>query len=220
MTTNLKDMKGLVFNRLIVIGRDLTKPKTYVYWNCKCSCGNTKSVRADSLRGGFIQSCGCFGKEMRAEANTKHGMTQIGIKDSSYTAWSNMKSRCLNEKHPEYPNYGGRNITICDSWKTDYLIFNYEMGPKPNNTSLDRVDNNKGYYKENCRWASLSVQNNNKRNNNYITFNGKTLTLTDWAREINIQPAALYTRIKLGWSTEKMLTTPIDETMRRNIKCQ
>lgn len=140
---------------------DLTKqfPRTSkkgLEWQCLCRCGNIKFIREESLRKGVSTSCGFCG---------------YGIKyPAAYSSWLNMRQRCTNPNNTNYSNYGGRGITICKEWDK-FINFFEDMGSPPTDSvtgesySLDREENDKGYYKANCRWASRITQNNNKSNN-------------------------------------------------------
>lgn len=113
----------------------------------------------------------------------------------------NMKSRCYNENFPRYKYYGGRGITICDEWKNSpemFMFWAIENGYRDDLT-IDRIDNNKGYSPENCRWVDFFIQNNNSTNNRYIEYDGKRMSLSDWARFIGIRKSTLVGRLRLGW---------------------
>lgn len=141
-------------------------------WLCECECGNTTEVVLSSLRNGNTQSCGCLQKE-RARNNVTHNRT----KTSEYYAWSNMIQRCTNKNNPEYKNYGARGITVCDKWKNSFEKFLEDMGEKPlRGLSLDRIDNNKGYFKENCRWTTGYTQAVNQRNKKNKTTGIKNIS--------------------------------------------
>lgn len=132
---------------------------------------------------------------------------------SEYYSWKHMKRRVLDEKNPCYKDYGGRGITICSEWlKFDNFLA--DMGPKPSKGhSIERENNNLGYCKSNCKWASAKEQANNKRNNRRVTINGQTKTLAQWAESIGIGKSTLHHRIgKLGWSLEDAISKPIGKT--------
>ena len=152
-----ENLSGQQFNRLTAIDRDIEKTKR-VYWRCKCECGKAVSVAACDLKSSHTKSCGCVNQESRVTNNTKHGYNRTPI----YVAWSNMWARCTNPKRRDYKNYGGRGITVCDTWKS-FEAFLADMGDKPQNKSLDRINNDKGYAPENCRWATSSEQRRNQR---------------------------------------------------------
>lgn len=148
------------FGRLLVVEDTQESKKGNKIWLCKCDCGKTIKVMSISLRNGNTQSCGCLKKEKIKKSNTKHNKS----KTSEYYAWSNMIQRCSNPKNKEYKNYGGRGILVSNEWKNDFNKFLKDMGEKPNkNLSLDRIDNNKGYCKENCRWTDSYEQSINQR---------------------------------------------------------
>ena len=111
-----------------------------------------------------------------------------------------MLARCNNPKNPAYKNYGGRGIAVCVGWNKSFLKFYEEMGARPLECSLDRIDNSGGYNKANCKWSTQSEQNRNKRNNRSITYEGVTKCLTDWATELGIKVTTLQKRLLLGWT--------------------
>lgn len=124
-------------------------------------------------------------------------------------AWRGMIDRCVNSKHAAYHNYGGRGITVCERWIKSYSDFLEDMGVRPSNKhSLDRKENDKGYYKENCRWALKEVQDNNKRTNVNIEYQGVIKTIAQWAVIKGIRFDTLWCRLEAGWSVEKSLTEP------------
>lgn len=130
-------------------------------WICLCECGNTKTLAGNVLRSGKSRSCGCLKKEKAIAAKTTHGM----LNTKEYRSWSHMKNRCLNHKDPHYTDYGARGITVCEEWKNSFEAFFADMGIRPEgNFSIDRIDNDKGYSKENCRWVTGYTQSNNRRN--------------------------------------------------------
>lgn len=128
-----------------------------------------------------------------------------------YHSWVNMIQRCTNPNVYDYPNYGGRGITVCPEWRgrEGFYRFREDMGDRPEGTTLDRIDNDGDYYRYNCRWANSDVQANNKRSNYLLTYNGKTQSVARWAKELGISYSTLYTRLCNRWSVEEMLTTPV-----------
>lgn len=131
----------------------------------------------------------------------------------TYRTWIQMKQRCYTKSQTSYPLYGGRGIRVCPRWH-DYKNFLQDMGIKPDGMTLDRIDTNGDYHPANCRWASPQDQANNKRSNHYLTFDGKSQTITQWADEIGIQRETIKTRLKLGWPVDRILSTPIKTNMR------
>lgn len=134
----------------------------------------------------------------------KHGMARTNI----YRIWSRMIERCHNEKNKNYFNYGGRGITVCEEWRQSFINFYKDMGDRPPSMSLDRIDNNKGYSRENCRWATPEQQMANTRAANLIEYNGETLPIAQWARKLGVSRNRIRTRLKIGMSVEQALTMP------------
>lgn len=136
----------------------------------------------------------------------KHGMTDTRL----YRIWLGMRNRCSDPKHPHYKDYGGRGIEVCDEWKRDSkAFFDWSLqNGYADELTLDRVNANGNYCPENCRWATMKEQHNNKRNNIMLTFNGKTQTLSEWADETGINYHKLLMRHIRGWSAERALTKP------------
>ena len=178
---------GTKFSRLTVVskeGRD--KWGNYLY-SCKCDCGNTTIITGFSLDSENTKSCGC----LKIEKLTTH--------DSSFTreyrSYTALKSRCLNPDNDKYSYYGGRDIKVCRRWKKDFLNFYKDMGDRPRGTSIDRIDNNKGYSKANCRWTTPKVQARNRRNNKVIEYRKQTYCLAEWAEKLEINYTTLWARI-------------------------
>jgi hypothetical protein len=144
--------------------------------------------------------------------NYKHGCTTLGSRDKSnpkwraHTAWLSMKARCLNPKNKQFKDWGGRGISIDPRW-LDFAEFFADMGEPPVGTSMDRIDNDKDYCKENCRWASRKEQNRNRRMNRPLEFNGERRLIVEWAEHLGVKPRLLRVRLNRGWSVERTLTT-------------
>ena len=210
------DLTGQKFGRLTVIKRaeNYTPPcgKTQVQWYCKCECGNFCTVSGTHLKTQKVFSCGCYQKEKAKETAT-HKFTSHGAsKESIYKTWINIKSRCFNTHSERYKDHGGRGITMCDRWRNSFEAFYEDVSKLPNygkeGYSINRIDNDGNYEPNNVEWADDITQANNKRNNRLITFNGKTQTATEWARETGIKRTTITMRLdKYGWSIEKALTT-------------
>ena len=138
--------------------------------------------------------------------NFKHGLTKTPL----FRTWSNAKSRCCDKNSTPFMDYGGRGITICEEWLNDFQAFYdwaMENGYKEGLT-LDRIDNNKGYSPENCRWTTIKEQSNNRRSNKHLEFRGESKTISQWADTMGIDKETIYKRLKNGWEVEKALTTP------------
>jgi hypothetical protein len=176
-------------------------------------CGTTKSISVQSLRNGKTVSCGCYGRRMLRESNENpkiiHG--HAGRKPTKeYSTWSGMMSRCNNANHTFYDHHGGRGITVCEQWHS-FEKFLADMGERPANHSLERIDNNKGYSNDNCKWATQTHQNNNKRNNHTVTYDGRTQTISQWSAGLNMNYQTLWRRLKAGWSIEDALCKEVKE---------
>ncbi len=200
------------FERLSVLCRDGTyiSPcgNTEPLWKCRCDCGKEISVRGSMLRTGKQKSCGCYSAEMARTRLLKHGFADS---ERLYDIWNNMRDRCNNPHNPKYALYGGRGIAVCDEWD-DYSAFKEWaiLHGYQDNLSIDRIDTNEGYRPGNCRWVTQKIQCNNKRNNRYLTFNGKTKTMMEWSECIDIPYSTIRSRLnKLGWTTDRALSTPV-----------
>lgn len=189
------DLTHRVFDRLTVVRKLLPQQSgDRVRWECRCRCGSTKTVigRTNQLTSGLLRSCGCLHREVVKKNSTKHGL--YGSRE--YSAWQNIIGRCCSQQHHAFHNYGGRGITICDEWKESFEAFYCDMGSRPSDDhSIDRKDNDKGYCKENCRWATRTEQQNNRRSNLIYEFDGEIKTLAEWCREYNADYMSVYQRI-------------------------
>lgn len=135
-----------------------------------------------------------------------HGLS----KTVEYETWQSMKRRCYNTNFSQYHDYGGRGITMSESWLESFINFYNDMGPRPSDKhSIDRKDNDGPYCKENCKWSTKEEQNNNQRSNKLLTYNGKTQTVTQWAKELNCTKSSLQSRLALGWTVEDTLSIPL-----------
>src|SRR5258706_8263225 len=134
----------------------------------------------------------------------KHGYSRT----PTYMCWSDMRQRCLLPSHQDYKNYGGRGITICRRWLTSFANFLADMGEKPKGLSLDRINNNGPYSPKNCRWATPAEQSMNSRNTNFLTFNGQTMCIKEWAGKLGMKANTLSARLYSGWSVKRSLTEP------------
>lgn len=185
----------------------------------KCECGNTKVQNFFNVQSGKTISCGCLQKDIVKKTMTKHGKSQE--RKSIYFTWRNMISRCTNVKNVVYANYGGRGITVCNRWMGDdgFVNFLSDMGERPSLLhSLDRIDNNKGYYMENCRWATRSVQNNNTRSVKQVNFKGEILTVTELSNRSGLPTYLIRDRLNKGWSDDKLVSPKKKYTGRKKTK--
>lgn len=147
--------------------------------------------------------------------NHTKGKHAGGQPTPEYNVWMNIKRRCLVPTNPEYPNYGGRGITICEAWQSDFAAFLAEVGLRPGpDYQIDRRDNNKGYEPGNVRWVTRSEQQRNRRNSTLITYGGETRNLVDWAAKLGMNVVTFCTRLQ-RWPLERVFTEPVNERMRR-----
>jgi hypothetical protein len=186
MTTRTKYRQGDVFNYWTLIYYDKPSGK----WMEKCVCGKEKLVYSCHLASGKSISCSCIGR-------STHKMT----KTPEYRSWNGAKMRCISPSNDRYASYGGRGISMCDTWLNSFEQFYIDMGNRPTGTSLDRVDNNGNYSKENCRWATAKEQ---MRNRKVCEKYGESVA--SLAEKHNIPQSRLQTRLKRGWSLEDALT--------------
>lgn len=198
-----KDLKGQRFGKLTVIERAENATNGRVQWRCVCDCGNQTVCRAFNLQSGHTRSCGCLHEE---GTRTTHGMKRSRL----YRTWESMKTRCNNPNAQRWDDYGGRGIEVCEEWRDSFEAFRdwaLANGYRDDLT-IERKDNDGPYSPENCRWATKEEQARNKRSNVFMTLNGKTMTITQWAKEIGIDRRTIAKRKKLGWSDERALTEP------------
>lgn len=177
-------------------------------WLCKCDCGNTFVTTATHLRSGHTKSCGCLRDEKTAIRFTKHDLSNSRLS----SIWRNMKGRCTNLKTKEYHRYGGRGIKVCSQWNDDFKSF-YDWAMRngySDNLSLDRIDNDKDYAPDNCRWADRKMQCRNKSNNRHFLLNGQQKTLVEWCEIYGMKYSTVYRRLRRDWSLKKALVTPIE----------
>ena len=180
-----------------------TKGKRVRYVECVCECGKICKVRFHALRHDRVRSCGCLRTEIILKKSTKHGLSH---RHPLYGIWKGMKERCVNPNFFAYKDYGGRGIVVCDQWLHDFSNF-YEWcisNGWRKGLSIDRLDNNKGYYPDNCRFVDVFTQARNKRNNRSITYKGKTWhSVAQFCSDMDIPYRRFYQRIKRGMSVEK-----------------
>lgn len=200
------DITGQRFGRLVALRQAAERvgPKQCIGWVCSCDCGNEIVVRGYSLRDGNTKSCGC----LFLDSVITHGHTRGRQFPATYRSWDHMIQRCTNPSYLHFHYYGGRGIKVCERWMT-YENFLADMGDRPNGTSLDRIDVNGNYEPGNCRWATRQQQANNTRRNTMITYAGRTMSISDWSREMSLTKPCISGRLKRKWPIEKVLTTPM-----------
>lgn len=198
------ELSGKKFGYLTVI-YEYDKRNKQIRWYCQCDCGNRPIVFGNNLKRRKNISCGCISREKSSErikliAKT-HGLTN----SNSYRSWIALKQRCFRKKHPAYERYS--KLYFDDRW-LKFEDFYLDMGDRPDGKTLDRIDNSKGYYKENCRWATYKEQGRNRGDNRIIEFAGEKMTMMEWSEKLGIKYSTLSMRINHSkWSIEKSLTT-------------
>lgn len=204
------DLTGQKFGRLEVL-QFVEIKNHHSYWLCKCNCGNFTQVTNSQLKSGKTKSCGCLRKEIAKQnakkLKTTHNLTNTRL----YNVWRSMKKRCYLKTHKAYKDYGCRGIKVCEEWKNDFMSF-YNWAIKngyQENLTLDRIDVNGDYESNNCRWVNWKTQQNNRRDNIHIQYNGENKTIYEWANMFNIKYYTLWWRIKNGWSIEDALTRKV-----------
>ncbi len=165
---------------------------------CQCRCGEEKIVRLSRIKSGRSLACGCQTGKTHGKSSTPEHM-----------AWKNIKQRTSNPKRADYARYGGAGITMCKEWFNSFEEFYAHVGPRPSpDHSIDRKNSKKGYEPGNVRWATALTQNNNTKRNVNITFNGETMTASQWAKRLGVNPSILTRRILRGWSHSRTISTP------------
>lgn len=207
---------GQRFGHLMILGlgRRRTRPcgVSVLYWRVRCDCGREFERASGSISSKHRkepQSCGCAVPKQVARRATSHGLK----KHKSYDAWCSMMKRCSSRSDKFYRRYGARGIVVCDRWH-DINNFIADMGERPPNTTLDRIDNDGNYDPDNCRWATVKQQARNKSSNRVLTANGEQKLLCDWAAQLGCRPSSILSRIAHGWSVEAAVTTPIARRFR------
>lgn len=202
--SKFKDISGQKFGRLTTLHRLHNYHKKGTYWLCVCECGNLTEIYLGSLQRGTTTSCGCYHKEIVTKLATKYKNHNVRM----YRIWNNLRDKCYNENNKAYKYYGKRGIKICDKWLNSFDIF-YDWAMAngyDDNLTIDRIDNNKGYSPNNCRWTTMKQQNRNKRSNRNYTINGETHCLKEWCEILGLKYNTIIGRInQYGWSIERAL---------------
>ena len=188
----LENLTGTIFSRLKVVGLSPKKSGRKSYWVCLCECGNKKVVRSDSLKKGMVRSCGCLKREQDKKNLTKHHRHKES-KSRLHNIWIGIKKRCNNMNDDRY---GGRGIRVCEEWMESYEAFrdwSLKNGYSDNLT-IERKDNDKGYYPENCSWIPQSEQAMNRRSTVWIEWDGKRKSIKQWSDYLGINYGTLHSR--------------------------
>lgn len=197
------NIAGQIFGKLTAIKRVGTTKHGKAIWQFSCFCGNTSETTAGNVLSGNTISCGCLSSRLTA----KHHMHGTRL----YNIYNHMVGRCYRLTDDNYNLYGGRGITVCEEWLNDRSIFfkwalSHGYSEK---LTIDRIDNDKGYYPDNCRWATQLEQTNNRRNTRFVTINNQTKPLADWARQYGIKISIFRSRLKIKQDPLKALQSLI-----------
>lgn len=184
------ELTGLRFGKLLVT-KKVTGSTRPVRWECVCDCGGGSTPSTENLRSGNSSSCGCEKNAVLGRSTTTHGMCGHPL----YATWRAMRERCLNPKNPSYKNYGARGITVCPKWRDNFAAFVADMGERPPGMTVERIDNAKGYFPDNCKWATRSEQTRNTRKNINVTVGATTMCVTDWRTAIGVSRSAFAERV-------------------------
>lgn len=202
------DITGKKYGRLIAVEHVGTDKHHYACWKCRCECGNELFVSSAALRSGNTKSCGCYKNETVAKRMTKHGEYKTRL----YGIWRDMLSRANGDNDHDsrlWKEYRGRGITVCDEWKEYESFASWaKSNGYADNLSIDRIDVNGNYEPNNCRWATMKQQANNKRTSRFVNINGEIKTVTEWCEIFGVNRMTAFARIdRLGWD-------PVDAVMK------
>jgi hypothetical protein len=194
-----QDLTNQRFGQITALHPHHKETTKHTYWWCRCDCGHEWAVNLANLKN--QRSCRtCYTKRRTANYDTQ---------TPEYRTWRSIKNRCLNARNPRYADYGGRGITVCKRWRESYPNFLADMGPRPSpEHSIDRIDNDGPYSPDNCRWATRAEQLSNRRDNMWVTHNGQTLTLQQWATHFGIPRNTLHYRYHQGDRGDRLFRKP------------
>ena len=196
----IRNISGNRYGKLTVISFYGLDKYNNALWNCKCDCGNTKIFMGSRIANDYIQHCGCV------PPNFKHGESN---KTKEYKTRSGMLRRCYNKNDARYYSHGARGIKVCDRWIESYENFLNDMGRAPSEKhSIDRIDNNGDYTPENCRWATIEEQANNKQRTRKVIYHGIEIPLGTLCNKLNVPIELMRGRLNNGWPIEIAVVTP------------
>jgi len=197
---DFRDLSGRTFGRLTVIAYTERRYQASIVWHCRCSCGVDTFVPSPRLINGHTKSCGCLNHEAQR--------THSGTGTREHQVWASMVARCRTPTHHAFARYGGRGIAVCERWlKFENFIADMGLRP-PGRLTLERLDNDKSYGPENCKWATWAEQTRNRSDNVRLAHDGLTLCIRDWSNRTGLHFYTIRGRIRRGWSVERALTTP------------
>lgn len=195
------NLKGKRFGSWLVIEFDEERH----VWITKCDCGTIGHATSNNLTSGKSTRCAKCRNTVVGKKNSTHNLSKTRL----YGIWNGMKQRCSNQNRPKYNIYGGRGIKVCEEWNdfTNFYTWAMDNGYE-DGLSIDRIDVDRDYEPNNCRWCKMKQQSNNRSNNRKIEYNGETKTLSEWAEKFNIGIHTLKFRLNSGWEIERALTEP------------
>lgn len=201
--SKIKDLKGEKFGFLEVVELSGERKHGRAVWICRCECGNVTKVTSPNLQNGSTISCGCYSKEILKKSRLKHGLYNTRL----YNIYICMKERCYNQKATSYCNYGGRGISVCEEWLSDFMNFyNWAMlNGYSDDLTIDRIDSDGNYEPDNCRWATRKTQNNNTRKNRKIFYKDKLRTVSEISEMMGIKRSTLVSKLNKGITIEAIL---------------
>lgn len=192
-----KNLVGQRFGFLTVLSLDLSRAN-FTRYMCECDCGEVLSIRGEYLPNGHTRSCGCL---TNRPLSKRHNMASF----PEYRVWQGMKARCTSPTSSGFYLYGGRGITVCDRWMKSFYNFYEDMGRRPPKMSLDRIDNNLGYSKSNCRWATSVEQSINKRKTVMFEAFGIKKCREHWGKLLGVRPSTIDYHLRRGKTLEDFI---------------
>jgi hypothetical protein len=193
----LYDLTGKKISRWTVLKRLENRYENVAYWLCKCECGKESEVSGRSITQGRSKQCKDCANKINGKKQRTHGFCSGG-KKPEYFIWRSMKERCFNEKNSAFKRYGARGITVCERWKDSFENFINDMGVKPSkNHSLDRIDNDQGYFPGNVRWVTIDIQQKNTSRQNLMAY-GKIIPISDLEEQTGVTRSSLIKLIRDG----------------------
>lgn len=199
MDIRAENLAGQRFGKLTAMNY-VRHPEKGAHWLCVCGCGEKTVVRASQLKSGHTQSCGCLHRERVVTHNDSNS--------SEYRTWDAMKRRCYNPATKHFEHYGGRGITVCDSWRDSYENFLSDMGRRPSRRySLDRIDNDGNYEVSNCRWTIPKIQIRNRSNARHYDFDGRQYSAMELSERFGVPFNTLRSRLNRGWTVARAVSS-------------
>lgn len=206
---------GDKYGRLTILVERFTEPpSTRPFVWVECECGKVCRKGYQEVKIGNTKSCGCLAREASAKREATHRMSG----GPEYNVWKGIKQRCYNTKHTHYASYGGRGIVMCDRWRDSFEAFYEDMGPRPQGQTIDRQDNDKGYDKDNCKWATKKTQSRNTRSNHMVVFDGVEMTLMELSESAVVDYPTLVWRVNQGWDLTRAISQPSADSSKRGKK--